>query len=364
MNDSNATTASGSGDENSFIISPHDSILVTGASGFIGSRVVRGLIRRGFQNLVCLARPSGNFVKLEEMINQCPRGVQIRVVKGDLLSPENCAAACKNVALIYHLAAGIGEKSFAKALTNYVVTTRNLLEAIMPSPRFRRFVLVSSFSVYSNRYHRRVRLLDESCPTEKAPEKRGEAYCVAKVRQEELVVEYCGKHKIPFVVVRPGSVYGEGKGEITGRVGLRRSRFFLHLGGSNTIPFSYVENCAEAIILAGLIPEIEGEVFNIVDDELPSSRQFLKMYKQNVGNLTSIYVPHALSYILCYFWEKCSEWSGGRLAPVFNRSRWHAEWKKTRYSNAKLKATLGWIQNVSTEEGLRRYFQGCSGANR
>lgn len=349
---------------NSLRVSFDDPILITGAAGFIGSRVVRGLIRRGFQNLVCFARPSGNLVEIEEIINQCPHGVKIRVVKGDLLSPEDCAAACEGVALIYHLAAGIREKSFAEAYTNSVVTTRNLLEAIGPSPRLRRLVLVSSFAVYSNRYQQPGHLLDEACPTEKQPEKRGEAYCLAKVRQEELVVEYCGKRNIPFVVVRPGSVYGEGKEEITGRVGLRRSRFFLHLGGPNIIPFSYVENCAEAIILAGLIPGVEREVFNVVDDELPSSRQFLKMYKESVGNLTSIYVPHALSYTLCYFWEKCSEWSGGRLAPVFNRSRWHAEWKKTRYSNEKLKSVLGWIQNVSTKEGLRRYFRSCSIANR
>ncbi len=57
---------------------------------------------------------------------------------------------------------------------------------------------------------------------------------------------------------------------------------FLHFGGFNSIPFTYVDNCAEAIVLAGLVSGVEGEIFNVLDDDTPSSRQFLKMYKQNV----------------------------------------------------------------------------------
>ena len=60
---------------------------------------------------------------------------------------------------------------------------------------------------------------------------------------------------VPYVMVRPGSVYGAGNAEVTGRVGLGTFGLFLHLGGSNTIPFTYVENCAEAIALAGLVKE-------------------------------------------------------------------------------------------------------------
>ena len=54
------------------------------------------------------------------------------------------------------------------------------------------------------------------------------------------------------------------------------------MGGSNTIPFTYVDNCAEAIVLAGLVKGVDGEALNIVDDDLPSSREFLRLYKNNV----------------------------------------------------------------------------------
>ena len=186
--------------------------------------------------------------------------VGVDVLKGNLLSREDCAAATKDVAVIYHLAAGAGEKSFPDAFMNSVVTTRNLLEASQQHARLRRFVLVSSFAVYTNRSHGRWRTLDESCPIEQRPELRGDAYCFAKLKQEEIVREYGERFGIPYVVVRPGSVFGPGKHAIAGRVGIDTFGLFLHLGGPNTIPLTYVDNCAEAIARAGLAPGVDGEV--------------------------------------------------------------------------------------------------------
>ncbi len=341
----------------SFIASPDDPILITGSAGFIGSRVVEGLVERGFRNLICFARPSGNLARVEAVLKCRAHGAQVKVVKGNLLSRQDCEAASKDVVLIYHLAAGIGEKSYPDAFMNSVVTTRNLLDASLRHAQLRRFVLVSSLSVYSNRHKPHWRLLDESCPVEDRPELRGEAYCFGKLKQEQIVAEYGKNFGIPYVFVRPGSVYGAGNPSITGRVGIDTFGFFLHLGGSNTIPLTYVDNCAEAIILAGLVKGVDGEIFNAVDDDLPSSRQFLRLYKKNVKRFRSVYVPHVVSHTLCYLWEKYSEWSKGQLLPAFNRRRWHNDWKKTRYSNKKIKARLGWTQKVSTAEGLRRYFQ-------
>jgi nucleoside-diphosphate-sugar epimerase len=160
-------------------------------------------------------------------------------------------------------------------------------------------------------------------------------------------------------MVRPGYVFGPGKTAVTGRVGIDSFGRFLHLGGSNQIPLTYLDNCAEAIVLAGLKRGVEGEVFNVVDDNLPSSRGFLRLYKRNVRPIKSVYLPHSVSYILCYLWERYAVWSEGQLPPVYNRKRWHANWRKTRYSNQKLKTQLGWTPKVTMAEGLKLYFDGC-----
>ena len=335
------------------IIERDDLILVTGSTGFIGSRVIESLLGLGFRNVRCFARPSSDMARVEA-VTRFRQGVRVEVLKGNLLSREDCLAATQGVALIFHLALGMAEDSFPEAYRNSVVTTRNLLEASLRHQCLRRFVNTSSFSVYTNTDKQRWRLLDESCPVEKQPERRGDPYCFAKVKQDELVIEFCKRFRIPYVLVRPGCVYGPGKNALNGMIGTGTFGLFLHLGGSNRIPFTYVDNCAEAIVLTGLKEGVDGEVFNVVDDELPSSRQFLRLYKRNVRRFTSLYIPHAVSFSLCYLWERYSAWSEVQLPPSFNRKRWHSSWKKTYYSNAKLKTQVGWAPKVPMAEGFRR----------
>lgn len=345
-------------ERDSFIIGRDDRILVTGANGFVGSRVVSCLLDRGFRNIRCFVRSASEAVR-RKLIGEQGDGREIQLVRGNLLSREDCAAATENASLILHLAASGGEKSFPDAFMNSVVTTRNLLDACVRHNRMKRFVNVSSFTVYTSPSQVGGGVLDETCPLEPHPELRGEAYCFAKAKQDEIVTEYAKEYGIPYVIVRPGVVYGPGKLAITGRVGIGTFGLFLHLGGSNPIPFTYVDNCAEAIVLAGLREGIDGEVFNVVDDDVPSSRRFLRLYKQQVKQFRSVYVPHSVSHLLCHLWECYSGWSDGQLPPAYNRARWHANWKGTKYSNWKAKEQLGWTPRVPTRVGLERYFAAC-----
>jgi nucleoside-diphosphate-sugar epimerase len=342
--------------QQNMIIGRDELILITGATGFIGSSLLADLIGRGFRNLRCLVRSADKAAKLQALLKD---GVRLEMVSGNLLSKEDCEIAAKGASVVFHLAAGTGSKSFPDAYMNSVVTTRNLLESCSKGQSLRRFVSISSFAVYTNQNKKRWRLLDENCSIECHSELRGDAYCFAKVKQDELIAEYGKNYELPFVLIRPGYVYGPGKTAITGRVGIDTFGFFIHLGGSNLIPLTYVDNCAGAIALAGLIKGVEGQVFNVVDDDLISSRRFLGLYKRNVKKFRSLYLPHPISYILCYLWEWYSAYSQEQLDPAFNRRKWHSIWKKTYYSNGKLKSMLGWAPKISTAEGLRRYFDAC-----
>jgi len=340
-----------------YIIHKTDLILITGAGGFIGVSVLNSLLERGFTNIRCFVRSSGNIQRVQQIASSSKATVE--VFQGNLFSKDDCRNATRDAALIYHLAVGGGGKSFPNNFMNAVIPTRNLLDACIHHRNIKRFVNIGSFAVYSNRNNPQWRLLDELCPIDQHPELRGDAYAFAKLKQDQLVEEYGNKHNLPYVIVRPSYVYGPGKVAIPGRVGIDTFGVFMHLGGSNKIALTYVDNCADAIVLAGLVQGIDGETFNVVDDDLPSSRMFLSLYKKNVKKFKSIYFPHVLSYLLCYLWEKYSIVSQGQLPPIFSRNEWHAYWKKTRYSNEKMKNLLSWQMKVPTAEGLKKYFDYC-----
>ena len=329
-------------------------ILVTGAAGFIGARVVDALLKRGAVRVRCLVRPSSSLERLRAVI-QVVDSKRVELVTGNLLSRDVCRAAAENVSVAYHLAAGV-DKSFAGAFMNSVVTTRNLVDALLDTGQLKRFVNVSSFAVYSNAHLPRGAALDESCPIETPPQRRGEAYCYGKIKQDQLVEEYGRTRQLPYVIVRPGAVYGPGKRGFTGRVGVGTFGVFLHLGGSIRLPLTYVDNCADAIVLSGVTPAVDGEVFNIVDDQPFTSREFLRLYKRHVRRFASLWLPYRLSYFLSWLWERYSEASEGQLPPVFNRSRCSAEWKGNRYPNDKAKRLLGWKPAVMQDEAMRRYL--------
>ena len=233
----------------------------------------------------------------------------------------------------------------------------------MEHGRVARFVNVSSFAVYSNLKMSRGALLDESSPLEDAPQERYDAYCFGKLKQEELVRQYGAKYNLPYVILRPGAVFGPGKKALSGRVGIDTFGFFIHLGGNNQLPLTYVDNCAEAIVLAGLKPGVNGEIFNVVDDERLTSAEFLRAYKQKAGKFFSVPVPFFIASGMCGLWEDYSKRRQGQLPPVFNRRRAAAEWKGNRYSNQKLHERLGWKPRVNMGSAMAAFLSQYDQAN-
>jgi len=338
-----------------FIATPADTVLVTGSNGFIGTRVVDTLLEYGFQRIRCLVRASSRLERLKEVIAKRSAADRVEILTGDLTSGEDCIRAAQDVAIIYHLAAGF-DKSFAGAFMNSALSTRNLMDAFLAHGKPGRFVNVSSFAVYSNLSLKRGAPLDESSPLEDAPQERYDAYGFGKLEQEELVREYGRTRGLKYVILRPGTVFGPGKKDLTGRIGIDTFGFFIHVGGSNLLPLTYVDNCAEAIVLAGLVPGVDGEVFNVVDDQLLTSAQFLRAYKRKVGGFFSVRLPYWMAHALCVLWETYSRRSKGQLPPAFNRRRCAAEWRGNRFPNRKIRERLGWTPRVGIEEAMRLFL--------
>lgn len=344
---------------NDRIIDFSDKILITGSNGFIGPRLVKTLLDYGYYNLKCSVRSTSDLTALRSVIS-CHSSKNVQMCTGDLLSQQDCDRLVEGVRVIYHLAAAMRDTSFESSYINNVETTRNILNAVIKYKSLRRFVNMSSLRVYSNINLERGALLDESCDIEADLDGRSDAYCTAKVMQEELVTEVCNSNNLSCVTLRPGIVYGPGNKGLHRMVGRMKEigpwSVFIHLGGQNVLPLSYVDNCTEAIALAGVKKGVDGEIFNVVDDDLPTSQCFLRLYKQNVRDFLSINIPYRMFYIFSYLCENISKLSNNKLPLPFNRKKCSAAWKGNIYSNEKLKNLLCWEPKVCFVDALKNYF--------
>ena len=315
---------------------------VTGATGFLGQRVIGALVRAGWRVRASsrtpdtLARLAHEHGRIEPVCLRLDR---------DSLDPR-LFDGCD---VLFHLAGALQGATSALCLHN-VFATRRLLDAVRATD-VHRVIVVSSLAVYSCSALHAWDELDESCPLEQHPETRG-GYVFSKIAQERVCrdAEAAG---LPVVVMRPGVIYGPGRNPISDRVGLRVVDRLVVVGGRHPLPYTYVDNCAGAIVAAGLAPRIDGLAFNIVDDELPTGDAIARRFGVDAG-LRIWRVPRRAIAPLAAVYDFCRTHSRGQLPAVLTPRVVRSLYQPMRYSNRRAKEALDWRPLIGLQEGLER----------
>jgi nucleoside-diphosphate-sugar epimerase len=196
-------------------------------------------------------------------------------------------------------------------------------------------------------------VINENTPLEQHPEKR-DVYSYAKLRQEQLFSEYRERGTFEMVTLRPGVLYGPGAAGLPTRVGIKVGGLFFHLGRNILLPLSHIDNCAEAIVIAGRTPQASGQAYNVVDDDLPTTKKYLKLYRREI-KLRSVTLPFFATRLLSASLERYNVFSRGQLPAVLTPYKSAALWKSFLFDNRKIKS-IGWRPVISTETGLRATF--------
>lgn len=326
-------------------------VLVTGASGFLGRAVIRSALDAGHQP-IALSRPSTD-------VGRFGWPDQVRIVQGDLLEPGDWMEALRDAEAVIH-AAAVVSGSAARQFEGAVDTTRNLLDVLDPTA-LRRFVHVSSFSVYDFTKLRPGAVLTEEAPVEERPIER-DGYTIAKLEQEKMVRGRCEALGISYLILRPGAIFGPGRDWNFGRA-FRFGPFDVIFSPSASFRLTYVDNCADALIAALSAPTPSDSIINIVDDDLPDHGVYNRLSRRS-GAKTGL--PIAIP------WPLLS--AGGRIAGMLSRAllpggrrlpelleprRQEARWKPLRYSNDRAHRLLNWTPRIDMLEAIKRTVAGA-----
>ncbi len=302
--------------------------LVTGAAGFLGRHIVEVLQKHKYE-IVTVVRPTSDVSFLRER--------NVRMIDGDLRDPKVLAKAAKGVDVIVHAAAALRGRWEDFNEIN-VEATRHLLEIALQE-KVQRFVFISSIIVYDHTSAKAGHTFREDMPYE---EKQQTFYCKTKIAGEKLVQQYHEKG-LATTIIRPGALYGKHGPMFMSRLGmpLGSNRYLIVGNGKLPLPLSHVETVAEAVWLAISKKEAIGQIYNAVESDTLTQREFFAQVRQHVKpKFSTIRVPLPVMNFMAICLDKLLGLAKMKSPLSLSQIRLWAT--PFFYSNEKIRTELNW----------------------
>jgi nucleoside-diphosphate-sugar epimerase len=327
-------------------------VLVTGATGMVGSAVARRAVENGYHVQAMVRRGSDR---------RALDGVPVQFVEGDLAEPESLPPALADAEVVVHTAAHVGDWGPAeKYRAINVIGLEHLVHAAARSGKLKRWVQISSLGVYPARHHYGT---DESV----APSPTGlDGYTRTKAEAEGLLNHHIKEHKFPAVILRPGLIYGPGDRHALPRFIERiQTGKMKFLGkGDRVLNNTYVGNLVDAVMLAMENPDVVGETFNIRDERLVTREEFVNTIADYLGKPHPRHVPEWLARTLVKPIEGIARARGAEKPPLLTAAQIKFMTLNLDYSIGKAKRVLGYRPAVDFREGLRIALDDLAGKTR
>jgi nucleoside-diphosphate-sugar epimerase len=312
--------------------------LVTGATGFTGSRLVHALVADGEQVRVIARSAARARVIL-------PREVEL--VEGDIADPGVVERAMKGVATVYHLAAVYREAKHPawRYREVNVEASRRLLDAAV-AEGVGRFLHCSTVGVHGN--------ITSPPGDEQTAYEPGDVYQATKCEAEQLALSY--RDRIPLAVARPTAIYGPGDTRLLKLFRMvARMRFPLVGGGDNYYHTVHVDDLVRGLRLLGTHPNAVGEIFIL------GGESYLKLSELTAMIAAAAQVPaprlrlpaKPFQLVGSLVEKLCVPFG---IEPPIHRRRVDFYTKSRAFTIAKATRLLGYRPQVKLHDGIQETF--------
>ena len=318
-------------------------VLLTGAQGFLGRRILTRLLERGETVRVLIRRES-------PALESDPR---LDVVYGDLGDPQAVDQSITGVEVVYHAGAAMkgGPMEFAGGTT---VATRNVIDSCLRHG-VKRVVYISSMSVLDQAGHRPGTPVTEASPYEPNPTARG-LYTQTKLEAETMVLDAVRQHGLPAVVLRPGQIFGPGAEHVppSGVIGLA-GRWIVVGSGRLALPLVYVDDVVDALLLAEERAKPLGQVIQLVDPEFITQNEYVAVAQRSRPDLVRpIRVPFWFMLLAAFGIEIL----GKLLKRAVPLTRYRVRSLRPLHpcDITRAQEVLGWAPQVGVRRGLKATY--------
>lgn len=314
-------------------------VLITGATGFIGSNLVAAALERGHRVRALVRKGSPREAQVPS--------AQVEIAYGDMTDRGSLEQACRGQEIVFNCAGVVSDWEASAVYQAVNVDGVDHLCTAAAGQGVARLVHVSTNDVFGRR---EGVLIDETCPMQQW----GESYPDSKIDGDAILWRRHRQQGLPVTLVYPCWVYGRGDRSfipLTADAIVKRELIFWSKR-THVWP-TCIDNLTHLMLLVAEHPRAQGEGYLVHDGEMVTFRQLCTTLAEALGvPPIRTRIPYALAWLAAVAMEGWARLRRSRLRPLLTTYIVKNLGSRLQYSIGKAERELGWTPPVSYRQGM------------